>query len=434
MPSFDLIVIGAGWAGINASLRAAKLGLKVALIERDLLGGVCLNLGCIPTKALIHSAKIYLSCLKSPQFGINLENIKVDFKAIQQRKNTVIDRLYKGIEFLIKSRANITYIKGNARLISPQEVSLDGKNLKANYIILATGSKPQDLPFLKFDGRRILSSDDVLRLDYIPKSILIVGGGVIGCEFASLFNMLKAEVTIVEILERILPQEDIEVSKKLETVFKKRGIKIYTSTDIRNIDVNDYQIILVCIGRKPDTSGLGLEELGINLDRSRVITDEYLKTNIPNIYAIGDCTNKLMLAYLASHQGHLVVDNILFPERKLKIYEENVPSCIFTYPEVSRVGLTEQKAKELKLDIRIDRFDFLGLGMAHIMGETDGFIKIISDRKDGLILGASILGGVATEMIGILTLAIQNKLKIKDLESTIFAHPSFSESILEALR
>jgi dihydrolipoamide dehydrogenase len=429
MESYDLVIIGAGFAGINASLRATDLNLKVALIEKDLLGGTCLNRGCIPTKSFIQSAKLYLKAKNI--LKINLPHI--DFKELKDKKNNLIERLRLSLSNTLKNR-NITYINSFAKFKSEHEIEVNGSVIEAKNIIIAVGSRPQELNFLKFDKKRVLSSDEILELDKIPSSILIVGAGVIGCEFASLFNILGAEVTLVELLPHILPQEDNEISLRLLRIFKKRGIKVYTSFDLRNMDISNYQLILVSVGRIPNTETLGLEKIGIKQEKNWIVTDDYLKTNIPNIYAIGDCTNRLMLAHLASYQGWQVPENIVFPKEIKKIKNPYIPNCIFTYPEVARVGLTEEEAKKQNLKFEINRFDFLGLGMSHILEETEGLIKIIWDRETDSLLGASIIGPSATEIIGILNLAIQNKIKISELKNTIFAHPTISECISEVLK
>jgi dihydrolipoamide dehydrogenase len=427
MESYDLIIIGAGWAGINSALRAKKLGLKTALIEKDLLGGTCLNRGCIPTKYFINFAKLYY---KSK--NILKTNPQINFKDLRDKKNNLVEKLRQS---LINSLKDITYINSFATFKSEYEIKLEDSTVNAKNIVIAVGSRPQELSFLRFDKKKIVSTDEILDLERLPSSVLIVGAGIIGCEFASFFNLLGVEVTLVEILPQILPQEDREVALRLERIFKKRGVKVYTSYDVRNMDISNYEIILVAVGRIPNTEGLGLENIGIGVEKNRIITDDYLKTNLPNIYAIGDCTNKLMLAYLAGYQGWEIVENIASAGRiKKKPIPQYIPSCIFTYPEVSRIGLTEEEAKKQNLKFEVTKFDFLGLGMSHILEETEGLIKIIWDKEADSLLGASVIGPSATEIIGILTVAIQNKIKISKLKETIFAHPTISESIAEALK
>jgi len=426
MLSYDLVIIGAGWAGINVALSAKKHGLKVALVEKDFLGGTCLNYGCIPTKHLIQYAKLYLKTKNTfPNF-----NPLIDFKELQNKKDSLVQKLRLALENRIKG---ISYFQGIATLVSPQEVKVEKEILKTKYIVIATGSYPKQLDCLKFDKKRVLSSTELLELKKVPSSILIVGAGVIGCEFASLFNILGSQVTLVEFFPQILPQEDSEISSYLSRIFKKRGIKIYTSTDIRNMDTSSYEIILVATGRAPFIDGINLENLGVKIDKDkRIIADKYLRTNISNIFCAGDVTNQFMLAHLAAYQGRLLAENLINQKSPQQILTECIAVCIFTYPEVARVGLTEEQARQHG-NIKINKFDFLGLGTSHILGETEGLIKIISDMETGLILGASMVGPLASEIIGILTLAIKNKLTIKELSSTIFAHPTLSEAISQAV-
>ena len=428
---YDLAIIGAGWAGFNASLKARQSGLKVILIDKSLLGGTCLNLGCIPTKTLIQSAKVFSLVKKSSDFGINVPIPAVDFLKIQERKDKIIQQLRTGMQQMLKG---IDYLPGEARLVSNQEIRVSEKTISAKNILISTGSRPYELPQFKFDGKKILSSNEIISLKEIPGSLLIIGGGVIGCEFASLFSQLGTKVTIVEKMPQLLPGEDREIAKKIETIFKKKGIKVNTNTDALAFITADFDLTLVCVGRKPQTESLGLEDLGVNLDKGRIIVDDYLNTNISNIYAAGDCCAKIMLAHFAAYQGVRVAFNLAYPDKRQVLTAHSIPSCIFTDPEIASIGLNEDKALSLGQDIAIHRFDFLASGMARILGETEGFIKIISDNKTGVVLGAAIIGPRATELIGILTLAIERRLNIKDLQETVFAHPTLSESITEALK
>ncbi len=433
MDRYELAVIGAGWAGFNAAIKAAQLGLKVALIEKNLLGGTCLNLGCIPTKSLIQSAKIYSLLKKSMRFGVDIDSPKINFEEIQERKNRIIEGLRSGMQFGLKTK-NIHYINATAKLISNEELLVGGDAIKAKYILIATGSYPMELATLKFDGRKILSSNEILNLKTQPQSLLVIGGGVIGCEFASLFNILGTRVSIVELMPQLLPQEDKEIAKKLETIFKKRGIEVHTNTDVKTINLNDYETILVSIGRVPNSKDLGFDKIGVKLEKDKIIVDDYLRTNISNIYAAGDCTGNTMLAHFASYQGSQAAENIACPENLKNIFTPAIPNCIFTYPDIARVGLTEDETKAKGKEVKIDRFDFLGSGMARILDETEGFIKIITDKNSQEILGASIIGPGAVELIGILTLAIQSRLSASELRRTVFAHPTLSECISETLK
>jgi dihydrolipoamide dehydrogenase len=403
----------------------------VALIEQEKTGGTCLNRGCIPTKALIQSAKTFSLAKKANDFGVCSDSIKIDFNAVCLRKDKIVSQLLQGLNFSLKG---IDFIASAARLISANEIQVNKVVLAADSMIIATGSKVFELPGFKFDGTNVLSSDDILDLKQIPGSLLIIGGGVIGCEFASLFSNLGSQVTIAEKFSRLLPGEDPDISRKLEGVFRKKGIKVLVDNDASACALDAFERILVCVGRIPMTEGLGLEEAGIRLTGGRIVVDEYLRTSIPNIYAAGDCTAKIMLAHYAAYQGQIAAENIANPSGLKKADNPNVPSCIFTDPEIASIGIKEEAAQSAGIAVKIDRFDFLGSGMARILGETEGFIKIVSDKGTDKILGASIIGPRATELIAVLTLAVTCGLKVSQVKDTIFAHPTLSESIRDALK
>lgn len=432
MLMYDLVIIGAGWAGFNAGLKARQSGLKAAIVDRSEIGGTCLNLGCIPTKTLIQSAKTLSLVKKSSTFGIASLSPAFDFAKIQERKDKIIQQLKAVMRSRLK---DIDFLPGEARLISRQEIGISGNSpIKSRHILIASGSRPYELPQFRFDGTKILSSNEVLSLKSIPSSLLIIGGGVIGCEFASLFSILGSKITVVEKMPQLLPGEDKEVARKLENSFKKKGIKVNANTDASGLNLDEFDKVLVCVGRSPQTEGLGLEGPGIKTQNGRIIVDGYLRTNLDNIYAAGDCASKVMLAHLASYQGRQAVQNFAEPDNRSDTSSVCVPSCIFTDPEIGSIGLNEQKALDQRIAVDIHRFDFLGSGMARILEETDGFIKVVSDNKTGIVLGASIIGPKATELIGIMTLAVTHSLSIKDLRNTLFAHPTLSESISEALQ
>ncbi len=429
---YDLIIIGAGWAGFNAAIRARELGLKAVLIENREVGGACLNRGCIPTKALIQSAKIYGLCKKAKTFGISVNEPQLNFSEAQVRKDKVVSQLRAGMEFMLKGT---DVLRGTARILDAHTVDLGAKKIIAKFILIAAGSKPVELKAIKFDGKKIISSDDILNLKEIPQSLLIIGGGVIGCEFAGLFSAFGSQITIVEKMPQLLPGEDKEVARKLENTFKKKGMKISTDTDAGTIDFNHYALALLSVGRAPSIENLGLENAGINLERGRIVIDNYLRTSIPNIYAAGDCTGKVLLAHFAGHQGRVAAENIASGGNNLKAAPaENIPSCIFTDPEIAGIGMNEESAQAKGIEITINRFDFMGSGMARILDEADGFMKIISDKKTGQLLGASIIGPKATELIGVLTLPVQLGLGIHQLKDIVLAHPTLSESIGDCLR
>jgi dihydrolipoamide dehydrogenase len=427
---YDLAVIGAGWAGFNAALRARELGLKACLIEESYVGGTCLNLGCIPTKTLIQSAKIYSLAKKSSNFGIEISATPVaNLARIQERKDKLIQQLRLSMQGLLKG---VDFLSGKAQFLSNTELTVGGQLIKAKYFIIATGSRPIELPSLKFDGKKILSSDDILGLKDIPESLLIVGGGVIGCEFASLFLALGTQVTIAEKLPQILPGIDSEIVRRMTTVFKKKGVKVLTNTDALSFNLNDFHHVLVCVGRAGRIEDLDLKKAGINPIKANIPVDDYLKTEADNIYAAGDCTGKVMLAHYAAYQGCIAAENIANIGVPKKADATAIPSCIFTDPEISTVGLSEDEAKSKGLDVWMSKFDFLGSGMARIMDEAEGFIKIISEAKTGQVIGGSIIGPRATELIAVLGLAVSNRLSLDSIRQTIFAHPTLSESIHEA--
>ncbi len=423
---YDLVIIGSGWAGFNAAVRAKELGFKVAITEKKQLGGTCLNQGCIPTKALIQSAKIYSLTKKAKTFGIEITNTSLDFSAIQKRKDSVIQQLRQGISFMLKG---IDIFSGEACILSADTVEVGVEKLQARFILIACGSKPYIPKALKEQNPKLLTSDEMLEIKELPKSLLIIGGGVIGAEFASLFNALGSQVSVVELMPQLLPGQDKEVAKKLENIFKKKGIEVSTGTDAASLNSADYQTILCCIGRVANTEGLALEKLGVKLEKGKILTDENLRTDIPNIYAAGDCTGNVMLAHAASYQGIIAVENMANPGNPKKA-DALIPNCIFTDPEISSVGLLVEDTGNTV----VHKFDLLGSGMACILDEAEGFIKIISEKNTERILGASIIGSRATELISVLTVAIQNKITVTDLKNTIFAHPTLSEIIPEALK
>jgi len=426
---YDLTIIGAGWAGFNAAIRAKKLGLSVCLIDSKQIGGTCLNYGCIPTKTLIASAKVFLNVKKSSNFGVISDNPRINFAAIQDKKNKVISQLRQGMQSRL---SGIDFINSAAKIISPQEIKVDSAVINSKFILIATGSYPVCLPSLEFDHKKIISSDDALELSEIPSSLLIVGGGVIGCEFAGLFSALGSQVTIVEKMSQLLPAEDKDLARKIEVIFNKKGIKVVTGADVSNFNLNDYSKILVCTGRVPNLQELGLRELGLELNGNRIFADDYLKSGLGNIYVAGDCTAKLMLAHYAAYQGVIAVEN-MFLDKKQPASNSLVPACIFTDPQIASVGTQEAGALSAGLPIKVHKFDFRGNAMAHIIEETEGFIKIVINSQSGRIIGASIIGPCASELISTLTVAISSQLGIDEFSKIIFAHPTFSEGLHETL-
>jgi len=427
---YDLAIIGAGWAGYNAAIKAKELGLKVCLIENSQVGGTCLNLGCIPTKTLIQSAKIFSLVKKSANFGVETQGPKADLTKIQERKDKIVQLLRSGMQARLK---DIDLLTGTASIISTDEIKAGNQSIKTKNILIATGSRPFELPQLNFDGKTIISSNEALNLKEVPARLLIVGGGVIGCEFASLYSTLGSQVTIAEKMPQLLPGIDSEVAKKIEVILKKKKIAVYTNTDASIFKQSDFDFILVCVGRLPNNESLNLKNTGLVTDKGRIIVDEYLRTNIPNIFAAGDCTGKLMLAHYAAYQGQIAAENIARPQDMKKANNAVVPSCIFSDPEVASVGINEEEAKNKGIEVSVKKFDFLASGMARIIDEAEGFIKTICEAKTGRIMGASIIGPKATELISIFGLAISNDLTAEQMKQAIFAHPSLSESIRESL-
>ena len=427
---YDLVIIGAGWAGFNAALRAKELGLKVCLIDSRQIGGTCLNYGCIPTKTLVACAKIFSLAKSASHFGIELDNLRVNLATIQEKKDKIIRQLAQGMQ---SELAGIDFINSAAQIISSQEVKVDGRIINTKFILIATGSHSIQLPELQFGQKNIISSDQALSLSVLPQSLLIIGGGVIGCEFASLFSILGSAVTIIEKMPRLLPTEDRDVARKIEVIFKKKGIKVVTGADKSSFDLESYSKILVCVGRLGHTEALGLQDLGVELKNNRIVVDDYLKSSRDNIYAAGDCTGKVMLAHFAAYQGVMAVQNMVCRHRE-KADNSVVPSCIFTEPQIASVGLNEDNALAAGLKIKIHKFDFRASAMARITDEFDGFVKMISNQENGQIIGASIIGPLATELISTLVVAISARLTIKQMRGMIFAHPTFSESLHETVK
>jgi dihydrolipoamide dehydrogenase len=426
---YDLVVIGAGWAGFNAALRAKELGFKTCLIDASQIGGTCLNSGCIPTKTIIASAKIFSLAQKSSGFGIELDNLRVNFTKIQEKKNKMVQEFAQGMQAML---LGIDYIKSVAKIISSHEIKVDDRLINTKFMLIATGSRPVQLPELKFDREKIISSNEALALSEIPRSLLIIGAGVIGCEFASLFSILGTQVSIAEKMPYLLPGQDRDVARKMEVIFKKNGVKVSTNADIATFNLENYSRVLVCVGRAPNIAGLGLEDLGIKLENGRVVVDDYLKTNLANIYAAGDCSAKVMLAHYAAYQGRIAVENMVF-DNKHKADNFIVPVCIFTEPQIASVGLNEENALAAGLPVKVHKFDFRASAMARIIDESTGFIKVISNRETQEIVGGCIIGPQASELIAILCVAVSARLSVSQIRAMIFAHPTLGESLQETV-
>ncbi|MDR3644665.1 MAG: dihydrolipoyl dehydrogenase [Clostridia bacterium] len=444
---FDLVVIGGGPGGYVAAARALQLGLKTAVIEEREMGGTCLNRGCIPTKALLHSAEVYQTVKSCDAYGISAENAAFDYSKIAARRDKVVKQLRSGVEMLVKGRKGVIY-SGKAYLKDKNTIEVTGEKpcvLHADKIIIATGSMPSIPPIPGIDGEKVLDSDAVLAMATCPESIVIIGGGVIGVEFASLYTALGKQVTILEMMENILPGTDTEISGLLRKSLEKKGIKIFTGARVTGIENGakgvcafEYQgkkltvegdIVIAAIGRKPNSKGLGLENLGIETDRGFIRTDDHMETPIKGVYAIGDVTGRVLLAHAASAQGLVAAANAAGQEKKIS---GAVPGCIYTSPEIATVGLSEADAVKGGHSVRIGRFAVSMNGKSKIAGETEGLAKIVTDEKTGEILGAHIMAPRATDMIAELCTAMKLESTIEELADVIHPHPTVSEIIMEA--
>lgn len=446
--SYKVAVIGGGPGGYVAAVRAAQLGARVALIEKGSVGGTCLNHGCIPTKALAAGASALRTVRRAKDFGIDAGEVTVDFSLLMERKDQVVGRLVQGVELLLKKN-RVDLIKGTARLSGGGRVVVESaggnRELQAESIILATGTGPARIKALAYDGETVVTSDEALKLGEVPKRLLIIGGGVIGSEFACIFAALGSKVTVVEIMPTILPLMDREVSRHMQGLMKRQGIDIKTKAGIQEVKRQQGLVtvvleggeeieadrVLISIGRVMNLKGLGLEEAGVALgERGEVLVDESMRTSVKGIYAVGDITGKMQLAHVASAQGMVAAENIMGRRRSMDY--RVVPSCIFTHPEVGSVGLTSQDAESSGIKVKAGKFFLLGSGKAQAMGETGGFVKVLADLDTDRILGVHIVGHNATELVAEAALAIQMGVTVKQLVQTIHAHPTLAEALAEA--
>lgn len=446
---YDIAVIGGGPGGYVAAIRAAQLGAKVLLIEKEQLGGVCLQRGCIPTKTLLKSAEKWRELLHCSDFGLHVENISFDYRAIRERMHQVVQQLQKGIYQLIKSQG-IDFKTGIAAIREYNQIHISSSGSEEQYsarcIILATGSLPMKLPVPGGELSGVINSDGLLTLSAIPKTLVIVGAGAVGIEFAAIMQTLGCQVTIVECMPNILPSADHEIVKRIGLLLRKQGIKILTNTRVISIkEEKDGLLIqvadskgeqgikaeklLAAIGREPAVSGLGLDSVGIRYDTKGIYVNAKMETNIPGIYAIGDVTGRHMLAHIASAEGMVAAENALFGSSTMDY--SAVTACVFTTPELAMVGLTEQEATAQVTSVKVSKFNFAANGKSISMGETDGLVKIVADASNGQVLGMHILGPHASDLIMEGTLAIRNKLAAKDIAKTIHPHPSLSETVME---
>ncbi len=442
MKHYDLAILGAGPGGYTSAIYASRLGLTVCLVEKDLLGGTCLNRGCIPTKVMLNAAKLLGSVRDSSAYGIAVKDCQFLPEQLFRKMDEVVLKLRSGVSSLLKAN-KVDLIKGRGRLKAKGVIDLGGDEIGARTIIIATGSSPRTLEGLGFDGINILSSEDVLAMRKIPKSLLVVGGGAIGCEFSQFYSAVGVRVAIVEFMETLLPNLGREIGRKMEALFKKRGIEVHTSTKVERVDVREgvceatlsdssaveSEAVLVSVGRAFNSNDLGLEALGIAIDRGRIVVDEYLETNAKGVYAIGDVIGGPMLAHAASYEGMLVCDTIAGKRKKVSF--SSIPNCIYTDPEIATCGLQEEEARKAFPDCKVAKFPYLASSKAHVLGKTEGFIKIIGDAR-GRVLGIEIFGEDACNLIGEASLAVALGADVEGIAGAVHGHPTLSEIFGEA--
>lgn len=450
--SFDMIVIGAGPGGYVAAIRGAQLGLNVAVIEREHLGGICLNWGCIPTKALLRSAEVYHLMERAKDFGLSADKIGYDMDAVVKRSRGVAKQLTSGVAHLLKKN-KVTVIMGEATIPSKGKVTVKtekgSEELTAKNIVLATGARARNLPGLEADGERVWSYRHALQPPHQPKKLLVIGSGAIGIEFASFFNTLGAETTVVEVMDRVLPVEDEEVSKFAKKQFEKQGMTIREKTTVTKLDRKSDKVIatleaggksetlevdtvISAVGIVGNTEGLGLEELGVTVDRTHVVVDEYCRTGVDGLYAIGDLAGAPWLAHKASHEGVMVAE-LIAGEHAHPIKPGSIAGCTYCHPQVASVGMTEAKAKEAGFEVKVGRFPFMGNGKAIALGEQEGFVKTVFDAKTGELLGAHMIGAEVTELIQGYVVGRQLETTEEELINTVFPHPTLSEMMHESV-
>jgi dihydrolipoyl dehydrogenase len=458
--NFDVLIIGSGPGGYVTAIRAAQLGFKTAIVERDYLGGICLNWGCIPTKALLRSAEVFHYLQHAKDYGLKADNVAYDPKAVVQRSRAVSKRLNDGVGFLMKKN-KVSVIWGEASIDAPGKVSvkaskseapkgaLGAGQYQAKHIIIATGARPRVLPGIEPDKKLVWTYFEAMVPDRVPKTLLVIGSGAIGIEFASFYRTLGSEVTIVEVLPQILPVEDHEIQTFARKSFEKQGIKIHTKAKVTKLDKKADSVaatieeggktvlitverVISAVGVVGNLENLGLEKLGVKTDRGIIVVDQFNKTNIPEIYAIGDVSGPPMLAHKAEHEGVVCIEAIngLSPHPMNKLM---IPGCTYCSPQIASVGLTEQAAKEKKMDVRVGRFPFVGNGKAIALGEDQGLVKVIFDKKTGQLLGAHMVGAEVTELIQGYVVAMNLETTEEELMHTIFPHPTLSEMMKEAV-
>lgn len=449
---FDVVIIGSGPGGYVAAIRAAQLKLKAAIVERGKIGGVCLNIGCIPSKALIHQAGVFRSRTSLEEMGVKVDVSSFDYSKVLAASRKAADTLSRGVAYLLKKNG-VTVFNGTATLVSGKEVLIDDqKKVTAKNIIVATGSRPRQIPGFEFDGNVVLSSDDALMLQKLPSKMLILGAGAIGVEFAHIMNSFGVEVHLVEMMDRILPLEDGEATEVLRKSFIKRGIKIYTSTKALSMSKSDggaevilenkdkqhitlsVDKVLVVVGRAPNSENISLEALGVKIVKGFISTGDYYETDAPGVYAIGDVVPTPLLAHVASKEGEIVVEHLAGMNVDPKVDVNQIPGAVYCEPQVASFGLTEEKAKEKGIAYKAFSFPYRGAGKAVATGVPDGFVKLLVDQSTREIVGAHIVGAEATELIHEILLAKKSELLPEDIATMIHAHPTLSETVMEASR
>jgi len=442
-----ITIIGGGVGGYHAAIKAARMGADVTLVEQNFLGGTCLNRGCIPTKSLLHAGEVVRTMKESSTFGINCKGHSVDFKAVVKRKESVVKQLRQGVEGLLKAK-KIRVVQGTAQLVDASTVQIKdtGEKIKSDKILITSGSRPGTLKFKGSDGPDVLNSDQVLELKALPKSVVIIGGGVIGVEFAQIFHRLGAKVTILELLETLVPGTDKEIAQSLEQSMVAEGIEVITGAGVKEIihkkgtnkvlytasdqekSVSGEKVIL-SVGRKPDISSLKVDNVGLVHENGAIVVNDRMETNVPDIYAAGDVIGGIMLAHVATMEGECAVSNALGKESIISY--KAIPSCIYTDPEVASVGLTEEEAKE-NHDIEVGRFPFYACGKALVINRTHGMIKIITEKEFGEVIGVHIIGPRATDLIAEAVLGMTMEMTVEELAHAVHPHPTLSESMMES--
>jgi dihydrolipoamide dehydrogenase len=448
MSKYDIIVLGSGPGGYVTAIRASQLGFKTAIVEKESLGGVCLNWGCIPTKALLKSAQVFEYLKHAEDYGLSVKDADKDFGAVVKRSRGVAEGMSKGVQFLMKKN-KIDVIEGYGKLKAGKKIDVDGKEYSADHIIIATGARSRELPSLPQDGKKVIGYREAMSLASQPKKMIVVGSGAIGVEFAYFYKTMGTEVTIVEFLPNVVPVEDEEISKQLERSFKKNGINIMTSSEVTKVDTSgkgvvatvktpkgeetlEADIVLSAVGIKSNIENIGLEDVGIAVDRDKILVNSYYQTNIPGYYAIGDVTPGQALAHVASAEGILCVEKIAGHHVEALDYG-NIPGCTYCSPEIASVGMTEKQAKEKGIEVKIGKFPFSASGKAKAAGASDGFVKVIFDAKYGEWLGCHMIGAGVTDMIAEAVLGRKLETTGHEVLKTVHPHPTMSEAVMEAV-